>query len=912
VPWGVDSETPFVPVNNVGVGLWSGANQNEAQQSLGAWELGECINRSHCSHTITQPLSQRVPIERGKNWITSIIDPSGGHAEVNDSAEDNAAGYYLGASFIETISGIMRARASNYSLAADLLDHWFDAGQRIKSSSIGSFDWGMPTVVAGYTDWFLDRANAGDSPDRFIREFNLLRRPDFFDTRNSRVEVKKLISTAFAREPRARVVPLTMPWSEGVPPRTYHQQHIQHRMGQGSFGNISAISAAFGGFSFYLVPIGTATKNGRYFQVSIDAVAVHVSDSFDFNGSQQLGCWSPPTRISLVFIPGYECVYNSTFRSYRNLKARGGDFNVFMRPKIVPLNTPLTYRLRRPVRAHAELYLSRPEELTVTGRTTSSIDLSWVDTSVFESSFEIEGSRAGAPYQLLATIGSDATSVQIPSLPSGTSYRFRVRACDSQGCSEYSDVVSTQTVSEVPAAPTQLRHTNVWATQADVAWTDNSNNETEFRIAISRDGVSYNSAGTTVPNDTSYRLTQLLPGTCYTVKVRAAGDAGYSDYSNILPLCTDPVLPNAPTNLRTANIWATQTDIVWDDNSDNESEFRVALSSDNVNFDYVGSTAPNDTGFRLTQLSPARCYYTRVRAANAAGYSDYTNTRQFCTSDTAPARPSNPRIVNLWPVALDFAWNDESSNETEFRVAISTDNVNFANAAVTGSDITVARIANLNPNVCYFLKVRAVNAIGESDYTDAVQVCTPSGIPQAPSNPRVVNLWATALDFAWNDNSGNETEFRVAISTDNINFDAAAVTESNATVARISNLTPNRCYYLKVRAANSYGYSSYSDSVLACTPEVVPAAPTNLRTANVWSTAIDLVWDDNSNNETEFRIAQSTDNVNFNLIGTTVPNDHSFRATGLTRNRVYYFRVRAANAVGYSGYTNTLQVRTLP
>jgi len=40
------------------------------------------------------------------------------------------------------------------------------------------------------------------------------------------------------------------------------------------------------------------------------------------------------------------------------------------------------------------------------------------------------------------------------------------------------------------------------------------------------------------------------------------------------------------------------------------------------------------------------------------------------------------------------------------------------------------------------------------------------------------------------------------------------------------------------------------------------------------------------------------------------PDEGRYTATGLRRNRVYYFRVRAFNASGASAYSNTVSART--
>jgi hypothetical protein len=90
----------------------------------------------------------------------------------------------------------------------------------------------------------------------------------------------------------------------------------------------------------------------------------------------------------------------------------------------------------------------------------------------------------------------------------------------------------------------------------------------------------------------------------------------------------------------------------------------------------------------------------------------------------------------------------------------------------------------------------------------------------------------------------------------------------------------------------------------------VPAAPSNLTVRAVSSSRIDLTWRDNSSNESGFRVERSTNGTSFNEIGTVGPGITTYASTGLTRNTRYYYRVRAYNASGNSGYSNTANIRT--
>jgi hypothetical protein len=95
----------------------------------------------------------------------------------------------------------------------------------------------------------------------------------------------------------------------------------------------------------------------------------------------------------------------------------------------------------------------------------------------------------------------------------------------------------------------------------------------------------------------------------------------------------------------------------------------------------------------------------------------------------------------------------------------------------------------------------------------------------------------------------------------------------------------------------------------------LPARPTGLSATNITQTSLTLNWLDNSNNESGFTIQVATNNTFTTIVLTiadTGSNATSYNIAGLTRNTRYYFRVRAFNIAGFSPWSPTFNVRTLP
>ena len=104
------------------------------------------------------------------------------------------------------------------------------------------------------------------------------------------------------------------------------------------------------------------------------------------------------------------------------------------------------------------------------------------------------------------------------------------------------------------------------------------------------------------------------------------------------------------------------------------------------------------------------------------------------------------------------------------------------------------------------------------------------------------------------------------------------------------------------------GFSDTASLIITATGP--PNVPTGLSAAAASASQINLSWTDNSNDETGFTIERSADGATWTLVATVGANVQTYANTGLPAATKYYYRVKAFNGVGDSGYTNTASATT--
>lgn len=189
------------------------------------------------------------------------------------------------------------------------------------------------------------------------------------------------------------------------------------------------------------------------------------------------------------------------------------------------------------------------------------------------------------------------------------------------GCISRSDVEVIFTIPTSPLAPAALSAAPNGANRIDLGWTDNSDNETGFKIERKLGaGGTWSQIDTVGANATTYMDTTVVGNATYIYRVcayNAAGDSAWSNEGSATAVQAAPTGLSATPSGQTVNL-------AWTDNAADETGYKVERKPEGGAYSQIGTAGQDATSYADEGVSPgAYCY--RVRAYNDYGDSAYSN-----------------------------------------------------------------------------------------------------------------------------------------------------------------------------------------------------------------------------------------------------------------------------------------------
>ncbi|MFA5795145.1 MAG: fibronectin type III domain-containing protein [Candidatus Brocadiia bacterium] len=407
-------------------------------------------------------------------------------------------------------------------------------------------------------------------------------------------------------------------------------------------------------------------------------------------------------------------------------------------------------------------------------------------------------------------------------------------------------------------------------------------------------------------------------GTYSTVRFKVADAIGLYVEETITITVTDVPAPTAPFNLVATVASATQINLSWQDNSSDETGFKVEQKMGGGAYAQIASLSANAITYSDTGLMSGFIYYYRVRAYSASGNSAYCSEVSAATSalNIAPTVMTN-YLSNVSHNTASFYGNLNPNGLAttvyfEYGTTTSYGTTTASQSAGNGttSTSTSADITGLTPSTIYHFRMVATNSSGTSYGTDQTFNTSAQPVPPSATTGSATNVtynsvtltgtanpngFAATAYFQW----GTTTAYGSTTQPIDIGSGLSSVNVADALIGIFASTT----YHFRMVANNDSGTVFGNDQTFV-TPAGPPTALTNPATdidfssaelngtvnPNGLSTDIQFQWGATTgygSSTTLRNIGSGTAYININE-----------PITGLATNATYNFRLMAINASG--------------
>lgn len=292
-----------------------------------------------------------------------------------------------------------------------------------------------------------------------------------------------------------------------------------------------------------------------------------------------------------------------------------------------------------------------------------------------------------------------------------------------------------------------------------------------------------------------------------------------------------------------------------------------------------------------------------------------------------PQPPDTPLLLTPSDNSTDlsvqplFEWSNVAADTYRLQVSGSSD---FTNPVADFQNLggTSSQVENLDYGSSYFWRVQAVNADGESDWSDVWSFTTRDEPLSPPGEPTPVSPsdGATGISvnpaISWNGSEDAES-YRLQLSLTSNFSPVVDLEDLSGTSAQVENLSYETTYFWRVQAVNSAGESNWSELQSFTTreePVVPPSVPELVSPANdATGVALNLNFSWNEADDAEsytFQITSSGSSFGSDVTEFSNLNDTEMSLDDLEPFTQYHWRVRAVNGAGESGWSETWVFQT--
>lgn len=516
----------------------------------------------------------------------------------------------------------------------------------------------------------------------------------------------------------------------------------------------------------------------------------------------------------------------------------------------------------------------------------------------------------------------------VKKLSPSTCYAFRLGAENSFGLSEFSRPALIYTAGCVPNTPDSPRLVEATMSGLTLAWGPKRPNETDYELQMldSDDKTAASYGFLTVFNGPQlvHTINDLKRCCSYQFRLRAKNEEGSSAWSETERFTTKADIPKCPCKLKVKIQSLIVYKISWeapkDDGGDTIKRYTLEMSEFDQNL-YEEIYNGEETDFQLDKtLKPGYSYLLRVYCSNSIGSSEYSDVVTFITQPIIPGKPLPPKLASKpksSSVQLKWSYpdNDGGSSIINYEVKLQNDD---EYSAYKGNDFTIV-INNLQPGRNYTVKMRSINKVGPSEWSDLLEFTSGAGSPDPPDIASIVAKSSNCLLVNWTEPSSNGSpiiEYRLEWSLKDSDTFSLVYSGNNLKYELKNCFQPSTRYLFKVQATNLNGPSSYSQCAEYLTPASVPSIVSGIKIEESNSDSILVTWKQPNSNGSPIQFY----NIDFSDLTTNTSNSNpyivlhqhecEYRFDQLQPDTNYKFRVQAANCVGIGQFSNLVKFKT--
>ncbi|KAI6661081.1 hypothetical protein LOD99_13803 [Oopsacas minuta] len=550
--------------------------------------------------------------------------------------------------------------------------------------------------------------------------------------------------------------------------------------------------------------------------------------------------------------------------------------------------------------------------LNIVDTTPTTIDISWVVSSIPVSSYEIIISTSVTSAEIQID-DETQTTYTIMNLQPYTIYNISVKAITPGGIEVYSLVKTALTNEYFPSsAPQNFTATADSDTSLTVSWGDVIEEDrngiiTKYRVCvrITSSGFCLSLAEVSTPT-TQTIVSGLTPNTEYRIFIRAFTSAGAGPYSTPITVITLPEKPEVEVDVANGPLVTISGNI---SDSENSVSVCVRLLSNTSTECINVSITVNGTNFSGTteELDPNQEYEVIVIATGPGG-----------------DRESDPVIITTLPEAPEGSvMNIQSmSNSTSVWVnwtepiAINDNNITYyVTISIGGEVISTTETSDqfvgftgLEPNTEYNITITPSNSVGNgtsTTITAQTEVCLCP--PEEPDVEVIVeNGPLVTINGNLSEIGGAVSDISVCVrrSSTTLCTNISIIADDTSFIGITDELDPNQEYEVVVILSGPGGVTESDPVTITTLPEAPEGSVMNIQSMSN-STSVWVNWTEpiaiNDNNITYY----VTISIGGEVISTTETSDQFVGFTGLEPNTEYNITITPSNSVG-NGTSTTI------